>query len=436
MEVIYFNNDPVEFKISNIVMGIVFNETFNIINLLELLPCVHIPNFQYKKSIPFFGIPNCIVSCQGEKEWRGIRVGKGNKNAICIDYQNEIKNIHIKITNNKFHMTGCKSYEMGIKTALSCMELLSKVDEIWKYFYSLDIHLRIHLCETSLDLLLDKNNPDKILMFDSPVVHEKFSKINISLYQYAHIILQIIAFSYDYPNLESFYNKINKILNLQPCQQSLFYNGTSMFSSPIFSTKIKKNIPVSIYSPIYNGVYNYKYPFKIFLPDMAKALFSLGYTVEYHNIAKSNKMEVAIPVCDEENDNFSFNLSSHCFECGNHFDFLKNNICNNCFEKLSLNENNLENNLKNSKKNKLTTTKYKKIKAYKFTINTNGSVQQTSPTSSLLAYQKFVELSNHIFLIINQENIDLNNKKELKTLKTNNDVETLNSIFSYYNENE
>jgi len=387
-----FNVESVTFNFSNIVMGVIFNENFNIPNLLELLPCVYVPDFQHKKTktIPFFGIPNCIVSCQGEKEWRGVRNSSGFKNAVCLDFQNEIKNVHIKITSNKFHITGAKSYEMGMETSMSCIRLINETDAIWKSFYSLPPEMRCKICQTAISLLIQDGT---MFMFDSIEVYERFEQIPLFMYPYATIIYSMISFSYDYRSIELFYMKMNRLLNVQPCQKSLFHNGDEIIINS---------------SKIYNGVYKYKYPFKIFLPEMSKHLFALGYVVEYHNIGKSNKMEVVIPV-----------ISENCEEGETDNDSPISSLSSTSSLPLL--------------PKKKTSVKYRKVQAHKFNINTNGSVQQTSPTSSPIAYAKFVQLRQDIFKIMYDEYLLENQPTKKITLTENEKInQTIESMLSYY----
>ena len=344
-----FKQDDVKFKITNIVMGVFFVNIFNLRNLSELIPCIFIPNFSYKKgkSIPFFGIENCVISCNSKYELRGIRKEcKIFKNSVCVDFQNETKNIHIRISNNNFHITGSKSYEMGLKASQNFILLLHKVDAIWIKFYILDLGTKQKILEKSYFLLLHKNEKD-LLMFNDPEVLDRMKEIKKSDFGiYLDIIYQIILFSFDYPTVDRFYSKLQRILNLIPCKNSFFYNEDKL---------------VLLGSKMYNGVYNYKYPFSFHLPRISKFLYEKGYIVSYDNISKPTNMEVVITVPENEIT----------------FEYTKDVTLK----------------YKTSKKE----SQYKKIPTHKFNINKNGSVLQTSPTLSSIAEEKFKIIRKEIF---------------------------------------
>ena len=338
--------DAVKFKTSNLVTGVFFEQNFHLGNLYELLPCVPVKNgfvFVAKKKIPFFGIPNCIVSCQSGYETRGIRTTTCFKNTVCIDFQNEIKNIHIKITSNKFHITGVQSYEMVIETTKNCLRFLVQVDEMWKKFFMLDTDTRILICQVSFNLL---KNGDEMLMFDNEEIYSRFENIPQDLQIYSDIILQIISFSYDYPNLSLFATKVDKILNLQPCKHSMIHNGEK-----ISVIKLK----------VYNGIYNYKFNFNFYLPDFSNSIRSRGYIVDYHNYSKPTSVSVALRADTEmEEDTDGESIASP-------------------------------------------PSKSKTIPKHLFIINTNGSVRQTSPTHPDVAFEKFSRLCKDVFEIVSPE---------------------------------
>ena len=327
-----------DFNISNIVMGVFFNEKFHINNLFELLPCVIVSSSEFKdhSKIPFFGIPNCIISCQKEKGYRGYRAKNGFKNALCIDFQNDCKNIHIKITSNKFHITGAKSYEKGMEDSQKFLNIIKQVDLKWKNFFLLNKEDRFYLCKIAFDLLLFDNI---LLMYDCDEVFNRFQNINIILYKYSEILLDLIKFSYEYNTVEKFSEKMDSILKINPCEQYIFNEGSE--------NKINKGI-------IYNGIYNYNYGFNLLLTEFSTRLSrNQQYIIGYHNFLTPGKMDISIHVLDDNNEPTEV-------------------------------------------------LKYKKVPTHKFNINANGSVRQTSPTSTGEAYKYFLVVKEDILKIKNE----------------------------------
>ena len=344
--------EEMKFRINTIVMAINFCSRFNLENMYELLPCVIIQNHEHKKSkkVPYFGIPNCIVSCQMEKKQRGVRNVRGFKNSLCLDFQSHFKNIHIKITTaNKLNISGIKSFEMGLEAASSCLKLICQIEDIWKPFYILQHKDRLEICKIALDLLIYE---ETLLMFDDQRVIEKIKNLPEEYQPYLGIIQQIISFSYEHPSVSQFIDKINRLLKIQPMQYSIFHDGINL---SVYSTRI------------YNAVYKYKYPFPIFLQDMAYSLFQKNYAVSYQNFTNGKELKIIIPV--EEN------IPSPS-------DLTVDEVSTDVSEDSGISD--------------LNVSKNKKIPVYKFRINTNGSVTQNAPTMIEKAFEKFKTLQKDI----------------------------------------
>ena len=283
------NYNSIDFKLSNIVMGIEFNAIFNIHNLFDLLPCYYIPKYLYEneKKIPFFGIPNCIVTIQSEREAIGIRNSKAIKNSTSIDFQNSNKNVHIKITGKKFHISGVQSVEMGKETAQTCLDFIYQIDKKWINFFSLPPDFREELAEKAIEVLF--YDDETLLMFDSDLANERLNKIS----ENREIIFQLISFSYFYFTPEKFKEKMKKILNIIPSGTSLFFSN--------FSSECKvENKPEIIKTKIYNSIYNYKFPFMFLFSELSVELEKRGYMVDYRNVVKGNKMSIVVGITTEE----------------------------------------------------------------------------------------------------------------------------------------
>jgi len=272
-----------KWNIINIAMGIMFENKFIVNNLLELIQVnyQHCDGYKYKKSteVPFFGIKNIIIGKQGVSEAFGIRSGiRGFGNAICLDFQNDFKNIHLKISSDIFHITGCKKYEMGINVGENIIKIIEELDEDWIPFFNLSIDEKEDICNKALQILIENDN---LLMYDDPIVLNRFNHIEIKYRKYALIIRNLLLFSYDYPNIESFTNKINKIIRLQTGQNSVFFKG--------------KDIKI-IDNHIYNGVYRCKINYEFFLPELALFFDNLNFLPQYHNFDKGHQLCITIPV--------------------------------------------------------------------------------------------------------------------------------------------
>lgn len=272
-----------ELIVSNMVMGITFSSELNLPNIFELLPCVHIPGYSRNKDkeIPFFGVKNCIVSIQKENEFRGIRINGAMKNMVCIDYQNECKNIHIKISKNKFHLTGPKSYEMGINTASNCLNFIKKIDRIWwSFFTNLTDEYKRYVADWAIYLL--KKEDDSLKMFNDPTID--FDILPDEIKEYKEIIQQFHLFTYDYPTIEMFTEKVNRVLKIVPCTHALLYYGDTIEISSV---------------SVYNSVYDYNCGKELSLIALSQKLTSLNYQLSYHNTINPNQIMVIIPIVQD-----------------------------------------------------------------------------------------------------------------------------------------
>ncbi len=338
----------IDFKISNLIMGVTFKQNFNIINLYELLPIVNISVFTLKKRdiIPFFGVSNCLVSCQNVLGGRGIRKFPGLRNSIGLDFQGFNKNIHIKVSTNSFHITGIQSFEMGKEAAILCCHIFMQTDEIWKGFYKLGYDLRVDICKYCMELVSQNNEYEEVefLTLDSKLVIERLANMNESMLPYYNIIIQILLFTYEFSNITDFFNKLNKIVNIQPLKNSMFFYGDEKLS-------------ISTY-PVYYLISKYKYPHRFFLPDLANFLHEKGFIVCYQNFTKPNIMILAIPIMDSNKDEIESpsSITSDISEYKN-----------------------------------------KKIPMHLFTINTNGTTSQSGQCHPKDAYEKYLLIRGLIY---------------------------------------
>ncbi len=125
-----------EFQIINLIMGVNFETEFNISSIIKVLP-VSYCNIGCVKKIEYYEVNNVVVRISAVDRNRGIikldKNGKEKKttmtNIIDIDYQNQDKNIHFKLSKENIHVTGIKSYNMFEKCIDNFIKLLVETEE-------------------------------------------------------------------------------------------------------------------------------------------------------------------------------------------------------------------------------------------------------------------------------------------------------------------
>jgi hypothetical protein len=109
-------------KASTLVLTAPLSGRVNSHLLFKLLPVTYpktisglpIQFTKKRMKIPYYGVEGCIISLRYDGKVRGARVGGAFMNSsISVDLQVCRKNIHIKISGSKLHLTGALSEEMA-----------------------------------------------------------------------------------------------------------------------------------------------------------------------------------------------------------------------------------------------------------------------------------------------------------------------------------
>lgn len=291
------NMNDTNLKTSMFVIGVVFNNSFNIENFYELLPIVPISNFKFVKDtkLPFFGINDVIVSLSPKvtkgdfpKKHRGIRPSKF-ANSVTIDYQTHNKNLNIKVSSSvncesKFHITGLTSYSMAEEATLSLIEHIKITDRIWTPFFMKKHEDKLSFLSLMCQLVMDPNDNTKLLSFNDPILHSRLESLKDSLGDMYECTKLIIRYTFEDSNITEFGQRLTRILNLKTGTHSIFHNQAD-FSILLFD--------------IYNGVYNGKICNNdIYLIYLSEKLLNLGYNCCFTNIAKT-EIRILLPIYNE-----------------------------------------------------------------------------------------------------------------------------------------
>lgn len=354
------SKEHIIFNISHTVMGVYFQNKFNVAAIFELMPCLPIQGYVPKTgTFPYFSIPNTIISMNYNGRTRGITKktsgGTGSiPHMLFLNFQSHGKNIHIKLSGCNYHITGAKTQTLGIEVSYLFSSLLVHIDSIWKKFFMLTQADRYKLLYDVLELLtLTDGVQSRLLMFDEQLAYDRFLDLSDEYDDYKDLIKQIMLFTYEHPTVELFMNKLNMISMINPCEYCVFFMGPKLYA---------------FYSPIYLGVYNYKFPFNMFLPDIAKILQNRNYTASYTNIKNNQTIYIIIPVYEQNKKNNTMSL-------------------------------------------KKKSSKVDDKDIHTIEIISNGSVSQKSPSSYAEAYWIFEKIRNEIYSIVfpmqdNKQDID------------------------------
>lgn len=291
-------------KESMFVIGTVFDNSFIIQNLYELLPLVHINNFIFikNKSFPFFGIDDCIVSIVPKipnkngtvYETRGIRyvpkeiesATKSFGNSIALDFQCLKKNFHIKLSSSKdiaskFHTTGSKNLEMGKEVTLKLIDYINRTEQAWMPFFRLKYEDRYALILKVINIATDDK---KLLNPNSDILIKRTSHIDNDFGEYSPCIKLMLRYLFEDTNLANYSNRLLRICNLSVGGYSIFHNEVTL-----------KISTYSIYLGNYTGNIGYN---NIFLSFISEKLLSMGFRSSYFNF-KKQVITVKIPIITE-----------------------------------------------------------------------------------------------------------------------------------------
>lgn len=263
------------------VLGYLFEQEFDLNNIFELMPCLPVKNYVHKRSMDYFGVPGSIVSYTYINRSRGIRT-KTIRNQLTLDYQNETKNVHVKISRFKFLVTGVKGYEMGHDTVINILEFFDQVNAEWTPFYSLTKVLRKELITWVLDNLKHKK---KILMFDSNRYQERINNLPEKFKDYINIIHLLSSFTYEISTYKEYVKKMKLVNACKAKGENLFYD--------------KNNFKFKYYIN-YNCIYMYKFNCELPIQSLTLRFQDLGINSEYCSETSPKDMKITIPLRNKE----------------------------------------------------------------------------------------------------------------------------------------
>lgn len=311
-----YYHKSLDFKPSNMVMVVRFQNSLNLMSVFELLTIVP---FMYeinsksnnRDKIPYFGVERAIVGIRYKKINRGIRKGDNSmSNIIALDFQYCKKNIHIKLSKNNLVIVGILNKNMGLEVAKIVLMHIKMVYELFL------LKNKINASKLVDKLLKVIKNGENVYMYDDEIVSNFINSLKPNDYNF---IKYLTMFTADYTSYEKFSSKVKDLMN----KEFVCY----------------KKFPEITYYEIVNGIYHYNIGLPLSLINLTKFLDSKGLSVLYNNWDEPNFMYLMIPLAIVEDEN--------------------------------------ETSLENLKKRDFKTPK---IKSHRFRINKSGTIRQTSPT--------------------------------------------------------
>lgn len=232
-------------KCSTFVVEVCFNNAFEINNIYELVPVLPIWGFQFKRKVtlPYFGVPDVVVSISPEANSsgtfpvRGIRNEDSSSeglpsgsfgNAVPLDFQCLDKNMHVKISSSKiekskFHITGTKDIEMAKDVACRVINYLKMTDNAWRPFFQLSLYDKYHFINNFLTMV---TNEGKFLYYNDKIVQDRLAHIQQDNPYYFSVYDMMARFTFEFNSIEMLYAKLYRIVGLKIGTYSLFHNQT------------------------------------------------------------------------------------------------------------------------------------------------------------------------------------------------------------------
>lgn len=298
-----------EFSESMFVVGVIFNNSFIIRNLYELLPIVPYTGYTFVqggKTLPYFGTDNAIVSIvpkiatKGDiiTKIRGIRQtgdesensSQGFGNSVGIDFQTFNKNYYIKLYSSKkikskFHITGLTSFESSKIVTSRLLEQIELTELAWIPFFQLSFDDRVNMMMMIYNVVIDNG---VILPLDNIKVVNFLTTLPDKFKIYRSVIDLILRFTLEDSTYFDFGNRLFRICKLSVGQYSIFHNEC-IFQINMFDIYLGNYIGHVGYTQLY---------FRTIAEELSKLGFKLGYT----NIGKP-EIRIMIPSITEEHFN-------------------------------------------------------------------------------------------------------------------------------------
>jgi hypothetical protein len=345
-------------KTANLVSVILFSGDLNLKIISESIICVNIPKsidhyVNKKLKIPFFGTNNQIISVRYDLRSRGLRIGgKQLRNTVAIDLQIFNKNIHLKLTNKKIHITGCQDETNIIEIYKSIIYHIEYANKNLNNFKNMEEKIK----NNSIEWIMNNfKKEEELLMYDDLMLIDKIESIIDDENLNYSFIKYVSMFSYDCKTIENIKNKINILIKIS--DNNLYcYDG---------------EIPKFLKFSIVNSIYTYSLKYKVSLIKLTTFLLKNNYTASYHNWYRSKFLDLFIKIDDVgKSSSTDYESKSEDSEESENEDI-------------------------------------KKIKGHRFKISSNGAVRQNSPTLKKDAFNVMLNLVN--FLNKNSEKFIKNN---------------------------
>lgn len=258
-------------RVTNMVISTTLSENINIsafVNLVALIPLnKEITMEKLKNKIPYFGIDGAIISIRHDNSCRGLR-GKNKIGAFAdMDLQCMNKNIHIKISQNKFNAMGILSVEMAERAFDYTLKHIEMTERNWERIRKIPNEIKISTIRWVWENQQDLKNPPE----------------DIDPFMVTMISLQL----HETPTKEIYFDRMSKVL---------------MNLTPIYERR-----PVHSNIIIHNSVLVYNIGGPVSLIETAQKLHAHKcYGVKFHNW-ESKRVQVVLPIKPVDDiDNISF----------------------------------------------------------------------------------------------------------------------------------
>lgn len=228
---------------------------------------------QGKVKVPYFGMPNVLISARSKDASRGIRTGGVMANMVSIDLQCMEKNVNFKVSSKNLQVTGATSSEMGTYAFRVLVEHIKMFRDNLEHLRSLSEDVRNRTLQTILGW-----DPQKIRFpLAMPEIQNESAPGGPSIPNIdTRLAIFICSYAHECANQIKFAEKINELLSCSGiCTADLGLGQVSVI----------------------NTVCNYNYQLgELPIGDLAAYLLQLGYMVEYHNWKAAAYFKVCIQV--------------------------------------------------------------------------------------------------------------------------------------------
>jgi hypothetical protein len=278
---------------SNIIMGCSLSNTLNLEDIFLFSPLLPV-DFYYPKNnkskqdkIPYFGVEGCIIGMRFKNLIRGCREGGCIKNHIFLDLQVCQKNLHVKVSKQKFQVHGCLDENMGKKALLTLLELFTNSYNNMEKFTSLPYKIKKNTTKYALKLFKGDNNT--LIQFYDKDINTVENNIDMDSLNY------LSSFTSEFNTYDDYKNHIILMYN----HENIIYNKVEITTFQIYNNVFKYKID------------NWK---PTSLIQLCNFFHSKNYKTLYHNWKSSKSLKVVIELSEEEKQQNVSKIQMHRFE--------------------------------------------------------------------------------------------------------------------------